>query len=200
MKLNLTRPFVILDLETTGLDIANDRIIEIALVKIEPNGKQSEYYKRINPTIPISTESSEITGITNEMVANEPTFEDLASEIAAFIGDADLGGYNSNKFDIPVLAEEFLRINHPFDISDRNFVDVQNIFHKMEQRTLAAAFQFYCKQEMENAHNAMYDTKVTLEVFKAQLERYQDLANTIPELALFSAVKFQGNWRINWYY
>lgn len=114
MKLNLTRPFVILDLETTGLDIANDRIIEIALVKIEPNGKQSEYYKRINPTIPISTESSEITGITNEMVANEPTFEDLASEIAAFIGDADLGGYNSNKFDIPVLAEEFLRIQPPF--------------------------------------------------------------------------------------
>lgn len=193
MKLNLTRPFVILDLETTGLDIANDRIIEIALVKIEPNGKQSEYYKRINPTIPISTESSEITGITNEMVANEPTFEDLASEIAAFIGDADLGGYNSNKFDIPVLAEEFLRINHPFDISDRNFVDVQNIFHKMEQRTLAAAFQFYCKQEMENAHNAMYDTKVTLEVFKAQLERYQDLAKTIPELALFSR---QGNQEI----
>lgn len=190
MNLSLTRNFVMLDLETTGLDVAKDRIIEIALIKTAPNGEQSEFYKRINPTIPITKESAEITGITDEMVANEPTFAQLADEIAAFIGDSDLGGYNSNKFDIPVLAEEFLRINHPFKISERRFVDVQNIFHKMEQRTLAAAYQFYCSEPMENAHNAMYDTKVTLDVFKAQLERYPDLAKTIPELSDFSR---QGN-------
>ncbi|MNK35476.1 DNA polymerase III PolC-type [compost metagenome] len=179
-----------LDLETTGLDVAKDRIIEIALIKIAPNGEQSEYSRRINPTIPITKESAEITGITDELVANEPTFDQLADEIAAFIGDADLGGYNSNKFDIPVLAEEFLRINHSFKINERKFVDVQNIFHKMEQRTLAAAYQFYCKESMENAHNALYDTQVTLNVFKAQLERYPDLAKSIPELADFSR---QGN-------
>jgi DNA polymerase III subunit epsilon len=190
MNLSLTRNFVMLDLETTGLDVAKDRIIEIALIKTTPTGEQSEYCKRVNPTIPISKESAEITGITDEMVANEPTFEQLADEIAAFIGDADLGGYNSNKFDIPVLAEEFLRISHGFKINDRKFIDVQNIFHKMEQRTLAAAYQFYCKEPMENAHNALYDTQVTLDVFKAQLERYPDLAKSIPELADFSR---QGN-------
>lgn len=190
MNLSLTRNFVMLDLETTGLDVAKDRIIEIALIKITPNGEQSEYCKRVNPTIPITAESAQITGITDEMVAGEPTFGQLADEIAAFIGDADLGGYNSNKFDIPVLAEEFLRINHSFKINERRFIDVQNIFHKMEQRTLAAAYQFYCKESMENAHNALYDTKVTLDVFKAQLERYPDLAKSIPELADFSR---QGN-------
>lgn len=190
MKLALSRPFVMLDLETTGLDISKDRIIEIALIKIEQTGEQTEYYKRMNPTIPISKESSEITGIYDEMVVNEPTFAQLADEIAAFIGDADLGGYNSNKFDIPVLAEEFLRIQHPFKINERRFVDVQNIFHKMEQRTLAAAYQFYCNEEMENAHNAMYDTRVTLDVFKAQLERYEKLSSNISELADFSR---QGN-------
>jgi DNA polymerase-3 subunit epsilon len=175
-----------LDLETTGLDVANDRIIEIALIKLNPDGTQTEYYKRVNPTIPISKESAEITGISDEMVKNEPTFEVLADEIAAFIGNADLGGYNSNKFDIPVLAEEFLRIEHPFKINERNFVDVQNIFHKMEQRTLAAAYQFYCNESMENAHNALYDTQVTLDVFKAQLNRYETLGNEIESLAQFS--------------
>jgi len=190
MNLSLTRNFVMLDLETTGLDVAKDRIIEIALIKITPTGEQSEYCKRVNPTIPISAESAQITGITDEMVAGEPTFGELADEIAAFIGDADLGGYNSNKFDIPVLAEEFLRISHGFKINERRFIDVQNIFHKMEQRTLAAAYQFYCKGSMENAHNALYDTQVTLDVFKAQLERYPDLAKNIPELSDFSR---QGN-------
>lgn len=186
MKLSLKRPFIMLDLETTGLDVANDRIIEIALIKLNPDGTQTEYYKRVNPTIPISKESAEITGISDEMVKNEPTFEVLADEIAAFIGNADLGGYNSNKFDIPVLAEEFLRIEHPFKINERNFVDVQNIFHKMEQRTLAAAYQFYCNESMENAHNALYDTQVTLDVFKAQLNRYETLGNEIESLAQFS--------------
>ena len=186
MKLPLDRSFVMLDLETTGLDVANDRIIEIALIKLNTDGTQIEYYKRINPTIPISQESSEITGITNEMVKNEPTFSELADEIAAFIDNSDLGGYNSNKFDIPVLAEEFLRIEHPFRISDRKFIDVQNIFHKMEQRTLAAAYQFYCNETMENAHNALYDTKVTLDVFKAQLNKYDSIGTTVHELAEFS--------------
>jgi DNA polymerase III subunit epsilon len=190
MKLSLSRPFVMLDLETTGLDISKDRIVEIGMLKREIDGSESEYYKRVNPTIPISAESSVITGITDEMVSGEPTFADLADEIADFIGDADLGGYNSNKFDIPVLAEEFLRCQHRFDIRARKLVDVQNIFHKMEQRTLAAAYQFYCNQQMENAHNAMYDTRVTMDVFKAQLERYNELADNIQDLSDFSR---QGN-------
>lgn len=193
MKLSLLRPFVMLDLETTGLDISKDRIIEIGMIKRLPDGTEMEFFRRINPTIPITTESTEITGITNEMVKDEPTFIDLVDEIAAFIGDSDLGGYNSNKFDIPVLAEEFLRANHVFDIRSRKLIDVQNIFHKMEQRTLVAAYQFYCDKKMENAHNAMYDTKVTMEVFKAQLEKYDDLAETVSELADFSR---QGNTEI----
>lgn len=186
MKLQLEKPFVMLDLETTGLDISKDRIIEIALIKRNTDGTEIEYCKRVNPTIPISAESSEITGITNEMVAQEPTFSDLADEIIEFIGDADLGGYNSNKFDIPVLAEEFLRADKAFDFSVRKCIDVQNIFHKMEQRTLAAAYLFYCNGNMKNAHNALYDTRVTLDVFKAQLERYPDLSNNVAELAEFS--------------
>lgn len=193
MKLSLTRPFVMLDLETTGLDISKDRIIEIGMIKRLPDGTETEFFKRINPTIPISQESTEITGISNEMVKDEPTFNQLVDEIAAFIGDADLGGYNSNKFDIPVLAEEFLRANHVFDIQSRKLIDVQNIFHKMEQRTLVAAYQFYCEKKMENAHNAMYDTKVTMEVFKAQLEKYDELAQTVDELSNFSR---QGNTEI----
>jgi DNA polymerase-3 subunit epsilon len=175
-----------LDLETTGLDISKDRIIEIALIKRLPDGTETEYCKRVNPTIPITPESAEITGITNEMVAQEPTFTELADEIIDFIGDADLGGYNSNKFDIPVLAEEFLRAHKSFDFSKRKCIDVQNIFHKMEQRTLAAAYLFYCNGNMENAHNALYDTRVTLDVFKAQLERYPNLSNNVADLAEFS--------------
>lgn len=193
MKLSLTRPFVMLDLETTGLDISKDRIIEIGMIKRLPDGTETEFFRRINPTIPITAESTEITGITNEMVKDEPTFVDLVEEIAAFIGDADLGGYNSNKFDIPVLAEEFLRANHVFDIRSRKLIDVQNIFHKMEQRTLVAAYKFYCEKDMENAHNAMYDTKVTMEVFKAQLEKYDDLSDKVSDLSDFSR---QGNTEI----
>lgn len=190
MKLHLTRPLVMLDLETTGLDIAHDRIIEIALIKIETDGSRSTYSKRVNPQMPITPESSMITGITDEMVKDEPTFEVIAEEVATFIGNADLGGYNSNKFDIPVLAEEFLRAKSDFDVSARKFIDVQNIFHKMEQRTLAAAFQFYCGQTMENAHNALYDTQVTLDVFMAQLEKYPDLSKDVEGLSEFSR---QGN-------
>jgi len=159
-----------------------------------PDGSEEQYYKRVNPTVPIPKETSEIHGIYEADIKDAPTFAQIADEVAAFISDADLAGYNSNKFDIPVLAEEFLRCNHPFDVSTRKFVDVQNIFHKMEQRTLAAAYQFYCNEKMENAHNALYDTQVTLNVFKAQLERYEDLSKTVEGLAAFSR---QGN--VEWY-
>jgi DNA polymerase-3 subunit epsilon len=186
MKINLTRPLAVFDLETTGTNITSDRIVEIAIIKIHPDGKEENYCKRINPTIPIPKEISAIHGIYDDDVAGLPTFKDLASEIVAFIGDADLAGYNSNKFDIPVLAEELLRAEMKFDVSNRHFVDVQNIFHKMEQRTLAAAFQFYCSKTIENAHSALYDAKATWEVLQAQLLRYTDLNNDVHFLSEFS--------------
>lgn len=186
MKLKLERPLAIFDLETTGINVTTDRIVEIAIIKVYPDGKEEEYIKRVNPQMPIPNESSEIHGIYDADVASEPTFDQLAPEVVAFIGDADLAGYNSNKFDIPVLAEELMRAGSDFDVSQRNFVDVQNIFHKMEQRTLAAAYQFYCNKTIENAHNALYDTRATWDVLKAQLERYADLSDTIPSLAEFS--------------
>lgn len=186
MKLSLQRPLAIFDLETTGINVTQDRIVEIAIIKLYPDGTEEEYYKRVNPGVPIPPESTVFHGITDEIIAAEPRFEELADEVAAFIGDADLAGFNSNKFDIPVLAEEFMRAGHSFDIKARKFVDVQNIFHKMEQRTLAAAYQFYCQNEMENAHNAMYDARVTLNVFRAQMERYQQLADNVENLAEFS--------------
>lgn len=184
--IELKRPLAFFDLETTGLDITNDRIVEIAILKMLPDGNKETYHKKVNPEMPIPAESSAIHGITDEMVKNEPTFKDLAEEIAAFIDDSDLGGYNSNKFDIPVLAEEFLRTSCEFDISKRNFIDVQNIFHKMEQRTLAAAYQFYCNEELKNAHSALADIEATQEVFMAQLQRYKTLDNNIQALADFS--------------
>ncbi len=194
LSLSLQRPFAVFDLETTGVNVTRDRIVEIAIIKLMPDGTEHEYYRRVNPQMPIPQESTAIHGITDEHVKDEPFFSAIADEVAAFIGDADLADYNSNKFDIPVLAEEFLRCNHGFDIRSRKFVDVQNIFHKMEQRTLAAAYQFYCQQTMQNAHNALYDTRVTLDVFKAQLERYETLSRSVHELAEFTR---QGN--IEWH-
>lgn len=184
--IQLTKPLAFFDLETTGLDVTNDRIIEIAILKMNPDGSKDHYSKRVNPEMPISPESSEITGISDADVHDCPTFKELAPEVAAFIGDADLAGYNSNKFDIPVLAEEFLRAESDFDMSARKFIDVQNIFHKMEQRTLAAAYQFYCQQELVNAHAAMADVEATQEVFAAQLERYENLEKNIDFLSNFS--------------
>lgn len=183
---NTKKAFIVIDLETTGLDISKDRIIEIGLIKTNPDGTEERYRKLINPEIAISKESIEITGITQEMVSKEPTFAELANDIATFIGDADLGGYNSSKFDIPVLAEAFLRCEHDFSVGNRNLIDIQNIFHKMEQRTLTAAYKFYCGKEMENAHSAEYDAAVTLEVFKAQLEKYADIPKTMSGLAEFT--------------
>jgi DNA polymerase-3 subunit epsilon len=186
MTLNLSRPLCVFDLETTGLQITKDRIIQIGIVKIKTNGETEEYSRLINPEINIPQETTLIHGITNEMVVNEPTFKDIAQEITSFIDNSDLGGYNSNKFDIPVLAEAFIRAEIDFDLSDRHFIDVQNIFHKMEQRTLVAAYKFYCDQTMSNAHDALYDSKITLEVLKSQLTKYKDLKSDIPSLAEFS--------------
>ncbi len=186
MNLSLERPLAIFDLETTGTNITSDRIVEIAIIKVQPDGTEENYCKRVNPEMPIPAVVSEIHGIYDKDIQDAPTFKELANEIVAFIGDADLAGYNSNKFDIPVLAEELMRAGSDFDISKRRFVDVQNIFHKMEQRTLAAAYLFYCNKTIENAHNALYDAKATWDVLKAQIERYPDIKNDVIYLSEFS--------------
>ena len=177
MNLELKKPLCVFDLETTGLLINKDRIVQIAIIKMLPTGERIELNQLINPEQEITIEITEIHGISNEMVKNQPTFKEFANKLIEFIGDSDLAGYNSNKFDIPVLAEELIRAEVEFDFSIRKFVDIQNIFHKMEQRTLAAAYQFYCNKPMENAHDALYDTQATLDVFLAQLDKYDDLKN-----------------------
>ena len=186
MRINLEKPLAIFDLETTGINITSDRIVEIAIIKVHPDGTEERYCQRVNPQMPIPKNISEIHGIYEEDILNEPTFTEIAETVVAFIGESDLAGYNSNKFDIPVLAEELMRVGSTFDISKRKFVDVQNIFHKMEQRTLAAAYQFYCKKDIEKAHNALYDAQATWDVLKAQVERYEDLTNDISFLSEFS--------------
>lgn len=176
MKLNLKRPLAFFDLETTGTNIGIDRIVEISVIKLLPPDGAVEEVKtwRINPGMPISLESSLIHGIYIEDVKDEPIFKELAASIAEFIGESDLAGYNSNKFDIPMLMEEFLRAGVLFDLGNRHFVDVQNIFHQMEQRTLKAAYQFYCSKQIINAHSAEADTRATMEVLLAQIEKYAD--------------------------
>ena len=186
MNIQLEKPLCVFDLETTGLDVSKDRIVQIAILKIHPTGKKEELNLVINPEMNISESNAAIHGITNEMVKDAPTFKTAAKEISEFIGESDMAGYNSNKFDIPVLAEEFLRVEFDFDWSSKKFVDVQNIFHKMEQRTLVAAFKFYCSKELENAHDAMADTTATWEVFEKQLERYDNLKPNIDFLSEFS--------------
>jgi DNA polymerase-3 subunit epsilon len=186
MRLKLERPLAFFDLEATGLNISKEKIVQIAILKINPDGSEEKFESLINPEIEISEEVSKIHGIRNEDVKTAPTFAQIAEKIIAFIADADLAGYNSNKFDIPLLAEEFLRTGNDFDISSKKFIDVQNIFHKMEQRTLVAALKFYCNQELENSHNAMNDTIATWEVFKAQLERYPELEGNIEFLSKFT--------------
>ncbi len=174
MKLNLTRPIAFFDLETTGVNVASDRIVEIAIVKIMPDGTKELKEKRINPTIPIPLESSLVHGIYDKDISDAPTFKAIGKSLADFLKDCDLGGYNSNKFDIPVLMEEFLRAEIDFSLEGRNCVDVQNIFHQMEQRTLKAAYKFYCGKELVNAHAALADIEATFEVFLSQIERYKD--------------------------
>ena len=174
MKLNLKRPLAFFDLETTGVNVASDRIVEISILKAMPDGSEDVKTLRINPGMPIPLESSLIHGIYDEDIRNERTFKQAGEELARFLDDCDLAGYNSNRFDIPVLMEEFLRAGIDFEIENRHFVDVQNIFHQMEQRTLKAAYQFYCGKDIENAHSAEADIKATYEVLKAQIERYEN--------------------------
>src|ERR1700761_2398340 len=174
MKLNLKRPLAFFDLEATGTNIGCDRIVEISVIKLHPDGSEEVKTWRVHPGMPIPIESSLIHGIYDEHIANEKQFKELAQDVADFMHDSDLTGYNSNKFDIPMLMEEFLRANVQFDLEKRHFVDVQNIFHQMEQRTLKAAYQFYCKKDIINAHSAEADTRATMEVLLAQIERYAD--------------------------
>lgn len=187
MNLNLANPIVFFDLETTGVNIVKDRIVEISVLKIFPNGKEEQKTIRVNPEMHIPEEASKVHGIYDEDVKDCPTFKGIARELAHYIEGCDLGGYNSNRFDIPLLAEEFLRVEVDFDMSKRKFVDVQTIFHKMEQRTLSAAYQFYCGKSLEDAHTAAADTQATYEVLKAQLDRYEGtLENSIDFLSKFS--------------
>ena len=189
MKLNISRPICFFDLETTGINVAKDRIVEISILKVFPDGREEEYTQRINPTIPIPAETTAVHGITDADVADAPTFAQKANEIHNLIKDSDLAGFNSNRFDIPLLAEELLRCDIDFDMKNRNAIDVQNIFHKMEQRTLVAAYKFYCDKDLTNAHSAAADTKATYEVLKSQLARYDDLDNDMKSLADFSSRK-----------
>jgi len=174
MKLNLKNPLIFLDLETTGMNIVTDRIVEIALIKVHPDGREEEKQYRINPEMLIPEVTSKIHGIYDEDVKDKPTFKEVAKTIVQFMEGCDFAGFNSNRFDIPLLAEEFLRAGVDLDLKKRKFIDVQAIFHKMEKRTLAAAYKFYCQKPLEDAHSAMADTKATYEVLKAQLDVYLD--------------------------
>ena len=187
MKLDLRNPLVFFDLEATGLSITTDRIVEISMLKVFPDSHEESISYIVDPTINITKEVSEIHGITNEDVKGKPTFNEIAKIIYKFIEGCDIAGYNSNKFDIPLLAEEFLRVDIDFNFKKRKAIDVQAIFFKKEQRTLVAAYKFYCKKELVNAHNAMADTKATYEVLKSQLDKYDDLENDITYLSEFSS-------------
>jgi len=187
LELKLKRPIVFIDLETTGINVSTDRIVEISALKIHPNGKEQWMNSLVNPEMPIPQKSTAIHGITDSDVKDAPTFREIAKNLTSFMEGCDLAGYNAIKFDIPVLAEEFLRTNMDFNFMKRRYVDVQVIFYKKEQRTLSAAYQFYCKKVLDNAHTAQADTSATYEVLKAQLDTYRDLENDIDKLAEFSA-------------
>lgn len=187
--LALQRPICFFDLETTGVHVAKDRIVEIAILKVFPNGNKESKTWLVNPEMKIPKEVIAVHGITDEKVANEPTFKQLAPEIYALIKDSDLGGFNSDRFDIPLLAEEMLRAGIDFDMKNRRSVDVQTIFHKMEKRTLSAAYKFYCDKELVDAHAAAADTLATYEVLLAQIEKYPELENNVSALSEFSTRK-----------
>lgn len=187
MKLNLKNPIVFFDLETTGINVASDRIVEISYLKVFPDGKEESKTYRVNPTIPIPKQASDIHGILDEDVKDKPTFAELAKSIAKDMEGCDLGGYNSNKFDIPLLAEEMIRAEVEVDFKKRKFIDVQVIFLKKEPRTLGAAYQFFCNKKLTDAHSAEADTRATYEILQAQLDRYSDLENDIDKLSDFSS-------------
>jgi DNA polymerase-3 subunit epsilon len=182
MSLTVSRPLAIIDLETTGINVATDKIIEIAIVKLLPDGTTLNKRKFINPQIPIPQSSSDVHGITNEMIKDAPVFKQVANEIKQFLDNCDLGGYNSNRFDIPMLVEEFLRAGLEFSMEGRKLIDVQKIFHSMEQRTLAAAYKFYCNKALNNAHSAEADAMATLEILHAQVVRYPEIGITIESI------------------
>ena len=186
MKLNLEKPIVFFDLETTGINIGSDKIVEISILKVFPNGNKESKTWLVNPEMEIPKDSSDIHGITNEQVVSEPTFKELAPQISELIAGCDLAGFNSNRFDIPLLAEELMRAGIDFDMNNRKAIDVQVIFHKKEQRTLSAGYQFYCGKELEGAHGAEADTNATYEILLAQLEKYEDIGNTVDALSEFS--------------
>lgn len=196
MELKLQRPLCFFDLEATGTSVVKDRIVEISILKVHPNGNRESRTWLVNPERSIPAEVTEIHGIDDAKVAGEPTFKELAPQVVQMIADADLAGYNSNKYDIPLLAEEFMRAGIEVDLRKHRSIDVQNIFHKKEQRTLEAAYRFYCDKEMTNAHSAEADVEATYEVLKSQLERYEDLQNDVDYLAQYSnrfkAVDFAG--------
>lgn len=187
MKLNLKNPIVFFDLETTGVNITTDRIVEISYLKIFPNGNEVSRTMRINPEMSIPKQASEVHGIYDDDVKDCPTFKQVAKDVAYDFEGADIAGFNSNRFDVPLLAEEFLRAGVDLDLTRHKFIDVQVIFHKMEQRTLSAAVKFYCGKELEGAHSADADTRATYEVLQAQLDRYPDLQNDIAWLSEYSS-------------
>ncbi len=180
--LQLTRPLAFIDLETTGVNLSTDRIVEIAIVKVLPDHSRQVKRKLINPQIPIPKVSSDIHGITDEMVKDAPTFKQAGNEIKQFLENCDLGGYNSNRFDIPILMEEFLRAGMEVDLTDRRMIDVQHIFYSMEPRTLTAAYKFYCQKELENAHSAEADVNATIDVLLSQVQRYDNLGNSVDSI------------------
>ncbi|HPH37064.1 3'-5' exonuclease [Sediminibacterium sp.] len=186
MKLNLTRPIAFIDLETTGVNISNDRIVEIAIVKILPDGTRQVKRKLINPLIPIPSGASDVHGITDDMVKDAPSFKQVANEIKQFMDNCDMGGYNSNRFDVPMLIEEFLRAGVSFSVDGRKLVDVQKVFHMMEQRTLGAAYKFYCNKVLDGAHSAEVDATATWEVLEAQIERYPQIGDTVESIVKFT--------------
>lgn len=187
MNLNLIKPIVFFDLETTGINIGTDKIVEISILKVFPNGNKESKTWLVNPEIEIPKNASDIHGITNEKVVTEPTFKELAPKISEMIAGCDLAGFNSNRFDIPLLAEELMRAGIDFDMNDRKAIDVQVIFHKKEQRTLSAGYQFYCGKELEGAHGAEADTNATYEILLAQLDKYEDIENSVEALSEYSS-------------
>lgn len=186
MKLELTRPLVFFDLETTGTNITRDRIVELSIIKLYPDGHKEERSRRLNPGIPIPAEATAVHHITDEDVAGEPTFRQVAASLAGMLSGCDFAGFNSNRFDIPLLAEEFTRAGVAFDFSQAKFIDVQTIYHKKEPRTLVAAYRHYCNKNLEDAHSALADTRATMEVLMAQLDTYQDLPSDVNSLSIYA--------------
>lgn len=189
MKLQLTRPIAFFDLETTGINLQTDRIVEIAILKINPDGSEQLYLKLVNPEMPIPAQATAVHNITNEMVADKPTFKELAPDVLEFIHNCDLGGYNINRFDVPLLAEECFRSGYDLLVDERKMIDVQVIFHKMEERTLKAAYKFYCQKDLVDAHSAEADTKATFEILLAQLNHYPQLVGTVDYLSEFTSYR-----------